>query len=346
MLTEKINSFFGKIDEFLHVQFKFAEGVLKYDDVVKSQQELISLLQNLQFENKSFNQAKLKWLELLNGLSVNIGFPHLENVSLDRSDLEKFLEDSRSEIDSKKFINDINKYSHLKFASNGTGLSRKPEEWIKGNDISIPTSIEPEKFKNYIFEITGFESKNIDYQFKQSKSGGFFMMSLFLTPTCFIGHGALNSLFNLSTFAHELGHSTTPREKSLQSYFLSFPDEQNGVSMVSNEDDSYLYEKYFMENVKLIIGGLNIDLEEGGGLLLLKRKAIQNNVHLLKNKMNYLYYSGVPLKEISNVFVDDIRVLHPSYLKGTDYDWLSYSTLDKPLSSVGYIKAYQKNFYT
>ena len=215
---------------------------------------------------------------------------------------------------------------------------------VKKNDIKIYSFVDPVLFKKNLFEITKFDTQNKKYQFERSKSGGFFMMSLHLSPTYCIGFGPLDSLFNLSTFAHELGHTTTHRERSLEKYFLEYPDECSEEMQVNDEDDSYLYERFFLENIDELMATFKLSLTPGLGKLLLKRKAVQNNVHILKNRMNYLYYSGVSLDEIQKVFSSEIKIINPNFPFKSQYDWLDYSTLDKPLSRIGYIKAYSKIF--
>ena len=305
---------------------------------------MIVLLKSLHFQNENFDNAKSKWLNILNGLSVNIGFPDLEKLSTSRRDLKSFLEKSREKIDSRNFINDIKKFSTVDFSLDGINLSATPNEWLLANDIKILAFIDPIKFKTKLFEVTEFDIQDRQYQFIRSSRGGFFMMSLHLSPTYFIGIGPLDSLFNLSSFSHELGHSTTHKEKSLEKYFLDYPDEQNEEILVSDEYDSYLYEKYFLENVDVLMNAFDISLSKDLATLLLKRKAIQNNTHILKNRMNYLFYSGVSLNEINKIFLRDIRIIYPGYSEATEFDWLGYATLEKPLSRIGYIKAYLSVF--
>lgn len=232
----------------------------------------------------------------------------------------------------------------MDFSVSGTKLSTSPEEWLKESDIQFDNDISPEFFKNILFRISGFESKEYNYQFRRSSNNSFFMISLNLSSEFFIGHGSLNSLFNLSTFAHELGHSTTLKEHSLEKYFLEFPKEQNNEVLTNDEDDSYLYEKIFAENVDTVLAEIGLKSFNEFSELLFKRKAIQNNLHILKNHMNYLYFSGASLEEIAKIFENRISIIFPSYSVVTKLDWLNYATLDKPLSRVGYIKAYQKNF--
>ena len=142
----------------------------------------------------------------------------------------------------------------------------------------------------------------------------------------------------------EAGHTTTHRERSLEKYFLEYPDECSEEMQVNDEDDSYLYERFFLENIDELMATFKWSLTPGLGKLLLKRKAVQNNVHILKNRMNYLYYSGVSLDEIQKVFSSEIKIINPNFPFKSQYDWLDYSTLDKPLSRIGYIKAYSKIF--
>ena len=74
-MEDQLNLFFKKSDEFLITQFKFSQGLLAFKDVVESQQNLISFLKNLNFNDEVFDKAKKKWINILNNLSVNIGFP-------------------------------------------------------------------------------------------------------------------------------------------------------------------------------------------------------------------------------------------------------------------------------
>lgn len=344
LIEDQVISFFKEIDNFLHVQFDHAQGLLAYDEVVATQFRLISFTSNLQFNNKEFDDAKMGWVNILNGLSVNLGFPELQTLSSTGINTKEILEESRKKINDLSFLSMLEKFIDNDFGVNGIGLSIAPEEWLKENDVKFDNEINPEFFKNILFQISDFESTNAKYEFKRSLSNGFFMMSLNISPQFFIGHGSLNSLFNLSTFAHELGHSTTEKESLLKKYFLEFPKEQNNEALVNDEDDSYLYEKIFADNVNVLLGKIGLESSDEFSILLLKRKAIQNNLHVLKNHMNYLYFSGTSLDEILKVFTNRIRIIFPEYSVKTNFDWLNYATLDKPLSRVGYIKAYQKNF--
>lgn len=344
LIEDQVNSFFKEIDNFLHVQFDHAQGFLVYDEVVATQSRLISFITNLQFNKKEFDDAKMGWVNILNGLSVNLGFPELQNLSSTGINTKEILEESRKKIKDLSFLSILKKFIDNDFSMNGIGLSIAPEEWLRESDVKFDNEINPEFFKNILFQISDFESTNAKYEFKRSLSNGFFMMSLNISSQFFIGHGPLNSLFNLSAFAHELGHSTTLKKSSLEKYFLEFPKEQSNKSLVNNEDDSYLYEKIFAENVDALLGRMELESSDEFSMLLLKRKAIQNNLHILKNHMNYLYFSGTSLDEILKVFTNRIRIIFPEYSIKTNLDWLNYATLDKPLSLVGYIKAYQKNF--
>jgi hypothetical protein len=170
------------------------------------------------------------------------------------------------------------------------------------------------------------------------------MMALNLTTTYFIGHDPLNSLFSLSSLAHELGHSTTPREKSLVDLFLSFSESQGTTVIVNDENDAYFYEKVFLEHVDELLGELKIELTGDLSALLSKRKSIQYNVHLLANDLNYMFFSGTPLDLISAEFCAKMKMIFPDFVPQDDFAWIDYATLDKPLSKVGFLKAYKKNF--
>jgi len=50
------------------------------------------------------------------------------------------------------------------------------------------------------------------------------------------------------------------------------------------------------------------------------------------------------LSVISKQFAKQMIKILPDFQVETDFSWLKYATLDKPLSKLGYLKAYRKNF--
>lgn len=144
--------------------------------------------------------------------------------------------------------------------------------------------------------------------------------------------------------AHEIGHTTTPREHDLEKEFIEFPETVKGDLVLSNEDDSYLYEFIFMQNAIELTAALCVRPEIEIKERLFRRKAIQNNLHLLKNRMNYSYYLGLPLNDISDLFLDQMTQIYPAFKSFSEFDWVKYATLDQPLSRIGYLEAYPKTF--
>lgn len=184
----------------------------------------------------------------------------------------------------------------------GLGLKTTPEEWLKVYDVSLSSEPDPLEFKEKLFMVSGYQSApDARYVFKKSKVG-FFMMALNLTPTFYIGFGPVMSLFGLSTLAHEIGHATTRRERNLEVEFLDYPETIKGNLIFSNEVDSYRYACIFMQNAFELTGSHSIS-PHGLKDRLIQRKAIQNNLHLLKNRMNYSFFSGLPLIEIAESYL-------------------------------------------
>ena len=342
-MHENLQSFFESMDSFLKVQFSAAEGSLSSEEVSRSHNAFIALADGLKFEDEVFDQARKRWIRLLSGMEANLGFPQLKNLNKLGSELAEHLEAVRRQIDSTSFLPLIRDFADQKFDDRGTALSVEPNSWLKQNNFALKSPVDPEAFKSELFTISGFDSSPYNYVFRPPQAGGFFMMALRTSPTFFIGHGRLDNFFGLSTFAHELGHSTTLQDYSLENYFINAP-ELNDEVLVNNEDDSYLYEKIFLENIPELSARLNLGLSGDLENLMIKRKAVQNNLHLIKNRMNYLYFAGNPLPAIESDFVNSMKAVFPSYAPLGLLDWVDFATVDQPLSRIGYLKAYQKVF--
>lgn len=314
------------------------------DAVVESQKVFVDFTEQLRFDSPELERARAKWLQVLNGLSVNIGFPELRDLKGNSDDVRDALERARDQITDRKFLTLLKSYTELGYEPLGVGISLRPEKWIKTSDVALDTPIDPFKFMNNFFEITGFNSSPRQYHFSRSKSGGFFMMALQLTPQIHIGHGPIDSIFRLSTLAHELGHATTPRESSLEKVFLTFPDSLEDGLLTNDEHDSYLYERFLIDNFAETTKALKLKLPSTLAQLLSKRKAVQFNSHYLKNRLTYLYFAGTPLENIESAFTEAITKINPTFESRLDFDWLNYATLANPLSGIGFLKAYRSVF--
>lgn len=332
-----------KTDLFLQAQFDYALDVEQPNLVQPAFDDLISYAKSISFVEPPQEQARKDWIALFAGSSVHIGFSKFREIS-QTLNVAQNLEEARREIDASPFLADLKTYSQAQFDRKGLSLNFAPDEYLKVTDIPFTKEVDPELFKNRLLEITGHKSSNAKYLFKKSKSE-FFMMSLHLRPQFCIGHGPLKSLFSLSTLAHEIGHTTTPRELDLEKLFVEHPSSIEGNFEFSNEDDSYQYEYFFMENALELTKELRLGDELDLKSRLVRRKAVQNNLHVLKNRMNYYFFSGQPLNEISEIFLEMMRQIYPAYQPKSEFEWLNYATLDQPLSRIGYLRAYPKTFY-
>ncbi len=347
-LSDTIQNFFRANDSFLETQFSYALGEADAKAVESSHLDFISHTKSISFVDHDFEQARLKWLAILQGMNVNLGFAELRTIIADIGQINDAgvakLENARNGIDATRFLSTLEQFANTPFDARGLGLTVPPERWLVDNDVGLSVDVTPDEFKEKLFAHSRYSAPTHQWTFRKSKSGGFFMMSLHTRPVHFIGHGPIDTLFGLSTLAHEVGHSTTPRHAALESLFLEFPASLKDDVLVSNEDDSYRYERIFMEHANTLAprphDGNGHDYSEK----LATRKAIQNNLHVLKNRMNFCFFSGMALPEISNQFQMLIKEIYPRYPKSSPLNWLKYSTLDQPLSRIGYLKAYQTVF--
>lgn len=343
-INAHIDFFFRELDGFLQVQFEHAQGHKKLEDVLEVRSNLINSVKNLNFNDESFDNAKIKWLDMLSGLEANLGFSELQKLPREIHQLTSYLEQFRTQLSNTNFLTELKVFSGVELQLEGLKLSTSPKSWLKNNDILLNTNINPNLFKDKLFNFSNFQPGDHKYYFVPSKNDKFFMISLHTTPAFYIGHGQLNSLFNLSTLAHEIGHSLTAKEKSLRDYFLSEAKRSSSNTVFNDEDDSYLYEKLFMENIEFFTKELKIKTKLNLDKLLLKRKSIQYNTHLLASKLNYLFFNGESLDSISSTFSEKMNMFYPDFKAEHEFSWLEYATLDRPLSRVGYLKSFQKHF--
>lgn len=340
-VSSEIEEYYKLIDKFLLEQFKMGMGESSSKRVLTWHKKILNFLNNLKFEIDELEFARLRTIDEFNGLSVAMGFPELEKLSKNITNTE-ILEKLRVEIDTSIFLPKLNKLSDIDFDEKGTNLNGTPSEWFQMNDIKISKDISPEDLKQILFERDNFNT-SFKYNFKISpEKSGFFMMTLHLEDSFYIGYRPSLTLFALSTLAHEIGHTTTLRKNDdLQSRFLEVKDD----FLINNELDSYRYEYLFAKKCEQILNKLNIEIKNKGfENLLLKRKAIQFNLHLAAIKLNHLYFSGTNINVIRDEFINMITRICPSFVEQSELDWMDFATLGKPLLKVGYIQAYQKVF--
>jgi hypothetical protein len=341
-VNQKILNYYKLIDEFLLAQFDYAMGELPTEDITIHYEGLLNYLETTKFESTVFESAKNHHLNQLKGVTTHlVGFPQFKYDSHHKVSKEELL-NKRSQISSIDFLYQLKEFNQLEFSSLGLNIEKQPAYWINKNDRPISFQSSPDSLRRTLFEIDHFESKS-EYLFKISpKNSGFFMMTLNLRDAFYIGYQPPNTLFELSTLAHEIGHTTTLRKSNIEERFLDIED---GEQTYHNEIDSYRYEYLFAKNIDLVLETLNITHEcKDLFSLMLKRKAIQYNTHLLATQLNYLFFSGEDLDHIELKFSETIRRINPTYQNNDAFDWLNYASLSKPLSKLGYLEAYPKTF--
>lgn len=342
MTKDPVFLFFQKSDEFLKTQFDHAQGSVDADQLMKTHADFISFAQKLRFSDPTFEEARKKWCKILEGTAINLGFRAPRDLPKEKAQLAFYLNKYRLGLSGYSFNSLLKEFSDLSFDRRGLGLSQAPQQWLKTQDVPLATALDPVEFKNRLFAFGGHLAGSAEYKFVPNNQGRFFMMALNLVPIYYIGYGAVTSLFSLSTLAHEIGHTTAPRNEELQNVFLAYPSSQSATAIVNNENESYLYEKIFLNHVREFVG----DLQPGTDLreLLLKRKAIQYNLHVLANHLNSLFFAGVSLEAIAEAFRQKIHEMTPGFYIHDEFEWLNYASLDLPLSKVGLLRAYQLVF--
>lgn len=342
-MNKNVDRYYELVDEFLLRQFDFAMKRENIDSVKASQKELINYLDSLEFKEPNLEIARIYTLQQLKGLTVNyIGLPQFRNIQIDDREIENKLIQEREKVGNPDFLYVLEESQDIDFDEKGLELEEVPESWMDSNNCPIPHFDEPKALKDILFEFDDFQS-DYKYIFERSpEESGFFMMTLHRENTFRIGYKSPRSLFELSTLAHEIGHTTTPRENDLVDRFCNVEEEKY---LIHDERDSYRYERLFADKVDLILERLDIDLaKEQLTEILLKRKAIQFNMHLLKCHLNFLFFSGTTFSAIENYFNECLKKIFPKHESKNLFEWFEYCALDRPLSPVGYIRAYYENF--
>ncbi|MGK0367204.1 MAG: hypothetical protein ACI9QD_000338 [Thermoproteota archaeon] len=341
-MDQKIRKYYELIDKFLLEQFEMAMGRSNLDLVSGHQKNLVKYLESIKFENFSYEAARIRNIDMLNGVSTMIGFAEYKELPFNNGEKLEALKELRNKIDVSLFLPALNKFSSLELDLNGLNLSEPPLDWLVRNNLKLSSNICPKRFKEVLFEISGFVT-DFDYNCQISpESAGFFMVTLHLKDMFCIGYRPATTLFELSALAHEIGHTTTLRKSRVNERFIEVEKDK---APINNEIDSYKYEYLFAKNIQVIIEKIGINLESKGlETLLFKRKSIQYNLHLVANKLNQMYFSGLESDVIQSKFIELMKKVYPSYTEVDNLDWLEFATLAKPISRLGYLEAYQAIF--
>lgn len=342
-MNKNIERYYELVDEFLLKQFDFAMKRETIECVKSLQKELINFLDSFEFNEPDLELARVYNLQQLKGSAVNvIGLSQFQEFKVHDSDIEYKLKLERERIGKPDFLPMLEKILKIEFDVKGLGLDLHPDFWIEKNNSPIPLFDDPNTLKDILFEFDNFQC-DYKYVFEESPdSSGFFMMTLHRENTFYIGYKKPKSLFELSTLAHEIGHTTTQRESDLVDRFCNVEEEKY---LIHDERDSYRYERLFADNVDFILDRLNIDLSNKDFReTLLKRKAIQFNMHLLKCHLNFLYFSGIEFSKIEKYFNQCLVKIFPKQERKKPFEWFEFCTLNKPLSPVGYVRSYYENF--
>jgi len=352
--SDFIYEYYYLIEEFLNVQFEYLIGNSNYEKILETQQKCISHLEMSQDRESSFQNIVDLHLKQLKGVSdIVVGFPDL-----------KFDYDSTSKEEALDILNSFRGDSFERglpelpiyrgdFDPRGLNIEIDPRKWIEFHDLKLKKEIDAKDLKNLLFSIdkdTLSCNQEWSYEFlecpaENNSFAGFFMVMLPISKIFKIGHRPTNSLFSLSTLAHEIGHTTTVQEKSLESRFMSI-ENQKVPFYEDQEYDSYKYEKLLVDNCEHILKSLdNLELNGSVGELLFKRKSIQFNLHLLSHFLAKKFFDGESLESIERFFNKMIILINPEFNFIEDrLQWVHYAKLNQPFASYPYLYAYRKHF--
>jgi hypothetical protein len=342
-MTDLLRHFFELSDEFGRVQFESAVSGGSDDAVVQAHSRLIEGWRSISFETPEHEALKQKWIDWLDGKSGFLGFPQFETKNLPPSNRAEFLSDERKKVDTKFFLSFLIPFKGHRFDELGLNLNVLPKKWNQNEDVPLDQEIDPKRFSNQLFEVTGFDPGKSQHHFVRSARGNFFMVNQY-NGDHYIGYGLPNTLFKLSSLAHEIGHSTYPQKKTLLEEFLTIASEKDSMP-IANEMESYQYEAIFMRSLDCLLPGNWSDAEiKAFQSKLRKRKAIRFNLHLLANSLTYLYYSGSEIDSIEEEFLIRMKEIFPAYRPSEPDEWLQYASLSQPTFEVGYLRAYESAF--
>jgi hypothetical protein len=343
-MSDLVQSFLGEMDSFLALQFEVAINGGDIEKILEGQARLVQALKKYSFEASELDSVKLKWIESLESSTAVIGLPQFGDLKLPQTELETLLNRERSRIDSAPFLHLLSAFKDRQFDRIGTHLNVHPSEWLKKEDVPLGSEMDPYLFLEKMFAVTKFKEFGANYTFRKSINGGFFMAPFFLSSSYSIGHGPTDTLFKLSTLAHEIGHTTTNRGRNPHDRFLEIMKHDELIP-ISNEVESYSYEQLFMENLDHLVGDQFDELTiKSFRDKLRKIKAIQFNLHLLAHRLNLLYFSGSDLSSISLFFNESMSQIFPAYQLRSSVEWVERASLSEPLSKLGYLRAYEKTF--
>ena len=332
--------FYQRIDSFLETQIGYSIGKTDIKDVEAEHESLLGFLSNSTWDD-SFQEVVDRHIAEISGAAINVfGFSQFKNLD-QKADPSEHLARERDKLGECKFT-DILDIPHKKlFDPIAKSISSSREEWIINNDVNLKMPPNPVSLMSKLFVLDGFDSKSVAVELFETKNGRFFMARLHSQRKCLVGHGEIRTLFNASTFAHEMGHTTTPEEVDLWKKFQSIGPSSESIH---DEFDSYRYEKIFMDNLPFLIEGIGSELVQDQEKLR-TRKALQYNYHLLDCFLSFLFFKGASMQAIA----DEFRVVAQDFFGDTrlsNLSWWDFATLSKPLSKLGYVRSFQRVFKT
>jgi hypothetical protein len=339
---KRIVKFYEKVDKFIFIQLDFAMGLSLYDAVLGQHKEVINYLKELSFEDEKLEAGRVEQVKSFEGTSDRLFCQELMSIPEDESLVFDYLEKARDSIDSAHYYAILSKYKDFHYVDKGFSIGVMSDEWLESNDQSLAQKIDPFILKKALFSLTSFDEGSCSYVFAEApREKGFFMGSFFLEKKYFIGHPKVETLFDLSLLAHEIGHTTTFKERNLEKAFTEAHENES----FDFEMDSYFYEKVLFDNIDIIFKELGIN-NMGANLKdkLEMMRAVKHNRHVLRLKLVSSFFSGDSLGMLNEIYKDFLDKIKVSRQERGFMSSVKIAQLHNPLNSIPYLKAYERHF--
>lgn len=183
-----------------------------------------------------------------------------------------------------------------------------------------------------------FESSIID--FHPAPTSKFFMIATHYPVHIYVGTTALDSLFKIRTFAHEIGHIGDIRPKSIREIVLNLV---SATPHETNEAEAYHYELLFTDNIQQFIHLKTLDSETLRNRLIMSR-TLKFILDCISFRGTYLLLSDESHKTIT---ADLTALFAPFIDKSINIDpsaYMKFTNISDPLRNNGFIRAFIQHY--
>jgi hypothetical protein len=317
-------------------------GLSHYDTIRDKHKDVISYLKNIQFDDENLEKGRVSRLMSLEGINDRLFCQEFMNIPEEESLVYNFLEKARQSIDIAHYKSILGKYKEFDYDEKAYLTGMLPDQWLISNDVKLNKEVDPFLLKDLLFNLTKYDEGDCSYIFAIApKEKGFFMGAFNLENKFFIGHPTIKTLFDLSLLAHEIGHTTTSRERNLERAFI----ETHKSEKFEFEMDSYFYEKILFQNIAFVLDELGIVYKESNLKDTLKTmRAVKYNKHVLRLKLVTSFFNGDDPRVLNKIYEEFLDKIGISDESEDPLAGIKFAQFHNPLSSIPYLKAYEKHF--